>query len=300
MNFDGYLDIGLQASVTAYNLPYYYWTYNPDTGGFDFAFWLLGPMTVDAANQQLVCETHAGPTYYTESYRYAPSGQLYLARRDTTDLSDRSGKTDTETFDKPAGDWRGGSYCELTAQELEGFAGYFNTVELNGLLRFPLRPIQTKDDILALGDFLPVLFYDHNGSAGEMTAEETAAVEEAIGGYLHLDARKLTTGYIVDYLAANYPISREEGEALLHASGDALGTYLPDYGAYYSQRGDTEMQLYRFDSGMRFSDGHVTLYYTANVWEKDSDGLDISFNQSMCAVLSPYEGGWILEQNYLI
>ena len=300
VNFDGYLDIGLQASVTAYNLPYYYWTYNPDTGGFDFAFWLLGPMTVDAANQQLVCETHAGPTYYTESYRYAPSGQLYLARRDTTDLSDRSGKTDTETFDKPAGDWRGGSYCELTAQELEGFAGYFNTVELNGLLRFPLRPIQTKDDILALGDFLPVLFYDHNGSAGEMTAEETAAVEEAIGGYLHLDARKLTTGYIVDYLAANYPISREEGEALLHASGDALGTYLPDYGAYYSQRGDTEMQLYRFDSGMRFSDGHVTLYYTANVWEKDSDGLDISFNQSMCAVLSPYEGGWILEQNYLI
>ena len=261
VNFDGYLDIGLQASVTAYNLPYYYWTYNPDTGGFDFAFWLLGPMTVDAANQQLVCETHAGPTYYTESYRYAPSGQLYLARRDTTDLSDRSGKTDTETFDKPAGDWRGGSYCELTAQELEGFAGYFNTVEHNGLLRFPLRPIQTKDDILALSDFLPVLFYDHNGSAGEMTAEETAAVEEAIGGSLYLDARKLTTDYITDYLAANYLIVRDEGEALLHASGDALGTYLPDYGAYYSQRGDTEMQLYR-------------------------------------AVLTPYAGGWILEQNY--
>ena len=60
------------------------------------------------------------------------------------------------------------------------------------------------------------------------------------------------------------------------------------------------MQLYRFDSGMRVSDGHGTLYYTANVWEKGGDELDISFNQSMCAVLSPYEGGWILEQNYLI
>ena len=300
VNFDGYLDIGLQASVTAYNLPYYYWTYNPDTGGFDFAFWLLGPMTVDAANQQLVCETHAGPTYYTESYRYAPSGQLYLARRDTKDLSDSSGRTDTETFDKPAGDWRGGSYSELTPQELERFAGYFNTVEHNGLLRFPLRPLQTKDDILALGDFLPVLFYDHNGGAEEMTEEETAAVEEAIGGSLYLDARKLTTDYITDYLAANYLIVRDEGEALLRASGGMLGTYLPNYDAYYSQRGDTEMQLYHFDSGMRFSDGHVTLYYTANVWEKGGDGLDISFNQSMCAVLSPYEGGWILEQNYLI
>lgn len=297
VNFDGYLDIGLQASVTAYNLPYYYWTYNPDTRGFDFAFWLLGPMTVDAANQQLVCEPHAGSTYYTEYYAYSPSGQLYLARRDTKDLSDSSGQT--ETFDKPAGDWRGGSYSELTAQELEGFADYFNTVEHNGLLRFPLQPIQTKDDILALGDFLPVLFYDHNGSAGEMTAEETAAVEEAIGGSLYLDARKLTTDYITDYLAANYLIVHDEGEALLRASGDRLGTYLPDYDAYYSQRGDTEMQLYHFDSGMRFSDGRVTLYYTANVWEKGGDELDISFDQSLCAVLSPYEGGWILEQNYL-
>jgi len=296
VNFDGYLDIGLQASVTAYNLPYYYWTYDPSAGGFDFAFWLLGPMTADAANRQLICENHDGPTYYTEYYVYDPSGQLYLARRDTRELGG-GGREYTETFDEPAYDWRGGSCSELTAAELASFADYFNSVEHNGLLRFPLR---SSHDIPAMGDFLPILFYDHNGSAGEMTAEERAAVEAAMGGPLELDVRKLTTEYITDYLAANYPIVREEGEALLRAGGDTLGLYLPEYDAYYSQRGDTEMQVYRFDSGTRFSDGRVALYYTAHVWDRDGSELMIRLDQPMRAVVSPCGDGWVMEQNDIL
>ena len=30
VNFDGYCDIGLQAATPAYNLPYYFWLYNPE------------------------------------------------------------------------------------------------------------------------------------------------------------------------------------------------------------------------------------------------------------------------------
>ena len=289
MNFDGYLDIGLHAAVTAYNLPYFYWTYNPDTGGFDFAFWLLGPMTVDGENRQLVCETHSGPIYYTEYYVYDPAGQLYLARRDTRDLSPDSGPEHTEYFDKAANDRRGGSYAELTGEELAAFADYFNTVEHNGLLRFPYAAERYQE----LADYLLPLFYDHDGDFADMTEEE-----RALTGPMELDGRKLTRSYIVDYLFENYLLTGEEAEAILAGAGDALGLYLPEYGAYYSQRGDTELRDYAFDSGLRFSDGSVTLYYTADIWRYDGTDYGILFQQPMCVSLGQLEDGWYVQRNY--
>lgn len=210
MNFDGYLDLGLQAAVTAYNLPCYYWTYNPDTGGFDFAFWLLGPMTVDGENRQLICETHSGPEYYTEYYAYDHTGQLYLARRDTQDLSLDSGPVYSESFDHAANDWRGGSYAALTADELAAFADYFNTPERNGLLRFPYAQENFQD----LADYLPILFYDHSGSFADMTE-----AEGAILGPMELDGRKLTTDYMADYLFDSYLLVREEAEGVIAQAG---------------------------------------------------------------------------------
>ena len=288
VNFDGYLDLGLQAAVTAYNLPYYYWTYNPDTGGFDFAFWLLGPMIVDGENRQLICETHSGPEYYTEYYAYDHTGQLYLARRDTQDLSLASGPVYSESFDHPANDWRGGSYAALTADELAAFADYFNAPESNGLLRFPYAQENFQD----LADYLPILFYDHSGSFADMTE-----AERAILGPMELDGRKLTTDYMADYLFDSYLLVREEAEGVIAQAGEDLGRYLPEYDAYYSQRGDTELRTYAFDSGLRFSDGSVTLWYTADIWNKADGELTIQWDQSMCVNLSSLEDGWYVTRN---
>ena len=290
VNFDGYLDIGLQAAVTAYNLPYFYWTYNPETGGFDFAFWLLGPMTVDGENRQLVCETHSGPAYYTERYAYDHAGQLYLARRDTQDLSLNSGPVYTEYFDRAANDWRGGSYAELTAEELASFASYFNSFERNGLLRFPYARESYQD----LAKYLPILFYDHDGSFADMTEAEREIV-----GPMELDGRKLTADYMADCLFDGYLLSREEAEQVIADAGDSLGRYLPEYDAYYSQRGDTEMRNYAFDSGLRFSDGRVTLYYTADIWNWSDGELSIQLDQSMCVNLGALGDGWYVERNYV-
>lgn len=290
VNFDGYLDIGLQAAVTAYNLPYFYWTYNPDTGGFDFAFWLVGPMTVDSENRQLVCETHSGPTYYTEYYAYDHAGRLYLARRDTQDLSLDSGPVYTEYFDRAANDWRGGSYAELTAEELASFARYFNSFARNGLLRFPYARESYRD----LAKYLPILFYDHDGSFADMTE-----AEREILGPMELDGRKLTADYMADCLFDGYLLSREEAEQVIADAGDSLGRYLPEYDAYYSQRGDTEMQDYVFDSGLRFSDGSATLYYTAGIWTMVNGEPALQPDQYMCVNLGRLEDGWYVERNYV-
>ena len=294
LNFDGYADIGLQAATPAYNLPCLYWLYNPASGQHEFAFRLLNPPTVDSANRRLVCESRNGTAYYTEYYVYDPSGTLYLAQRDTVEYSEAgSTPAGTEYFEKPAYDWQGGSCAGLTEEELESFADYFNTVEHNGLLRFPYRSAED------LGPFLWVLLYDHNGGAADMTAEEIAAVEKAMDAALELDARKLTRTYVKDYLAANYLIW-EEADGLIEDFGDTLGIYLPEYDAYYSQRGDTEMRQYAFESGMRFSDGSVTLYYTAYVWDYSGGDYSGTVDQGMCVTLLPNcSGGWYVTSNYV-
>ena len=303
VNFDGYCDIGLQAATPAYNRPYYFWLYNSETGQYDFSFWILGPIVdIDAHNGILTCETHSGPTYYTEYYTYDENGALYLFRRDVEEMGD-GGRSYTEEFDKASYDWRGGSYRELTAEELRSFEDYFNTTEHNGLLRFPVQRWTTREEQKELTPYLSLIFYDHDGDAANMTSEE----EEALGITLELDRQKLTTDYVLDYLTENYLISRDEAAALLAEDPDRaehqLGVYLPEYDAYYRERGDTMFQEYGFTSGMRFSDGSVTLYSNSDVytytWENGE--YTLHSGDALATVLLPSgeDGRWYVESNYL-
>ena len=82
-NFDGYRDIGLQLDNPAYNVPFYYWFYDAQTDGFrPYGSWAFA-LEPDEENEVCICQWHATPEYYTDTYRPDGNGGLYLARRDT-------------------------------------------------------------------------------------------------------------------------------------------------------------------------------------------------------------------------
>lgn len=82
-NFDGYMDLGLQIDTPAYNLPYYYWFYDAETDRFvPYRSWTC-QLEIDEENKTCICQWHATPEYYTDTYRPDGEGGLYLARRDT-------------------------------------------------------------------------------------------------------------------------------------------------------------------------------------------------------------------------
>ena len=297
LNFDGYLDISLQAWITANNLAYYHWLYDPDTGQFAYAFSSNMLDTVDAEKKLLICTPHSGAEYDTEYYGYDENGELYLAHRNTLEypIGDLPNKKTSvnEYYDGPA-------LTRLTPEELAEFSGYFNAAEHNGLLRFPYR------DASEAALYLDILFYDDSGSAADMTSEEYAAVEAA-GVFTELDMRKLTTDYVLEYLQKNFDIERTEAEEILANGGKWLGTCLPEYDAWYSCRGDTEMQTYTFTDGCRFRDGSVQLYYTAGALYCDrqyatADAPDalLTLEEPMHIQLRPDgSGGWYAARNMM-
>ena len=82
-NFDGYRDIGLQLDNPAYNVPFYYWFYDAQTDGFrPYGSWAFA-LEPDEENEVCICQWHATPEYYTDTFRPDGNGGLYLARRDT-------------------------------------------------------------------------------------------------------------------------------------------------------------------------------------------------------------------------
>ena len=82
-NFDGYRDIGLQLDNPAYNVPFYYWFYDAQTDGFrPYGSWAFA-LEPDEENEVCICQWHATPEYYTDTYRPDGEGGLYLERRDT-------------------------------------------------------------------------------------------------------------------------------------------------------------------------------------------------------------------------
>lgn len=82
-NFDGYRDIGLQLDNPAYNVPFYYWFYDAQTDGFrPYGRWAFA-LEPDEENEVCICQWHATPEYYTDTYRPDGNGGLYLAQRDT-------------------------------------------------------------------------------------------------------------------------------------------------------------------------------------------------------------------------
>jgi len=289
INFDGYLDIGLQAGNPAYNLPFFYWTYDPVSGQFIYDFMITQPV-VDTEKELLICMFHIGPSENnTEYFGYDENNELYLAHLNTCQYGSENGGSFNEYYEGPA-------LTPLTREELEEFTSYFNAAERNGLLRFPYQ------DPSEAVRYLDLLFYDDSGSAADMTAEELAAVEAA-GVFTELDMRKLTTNHILEYLQENFGWERAEAEAVLAQAGDQVGVYLPEYDAYYSCRGDTEMQQYLFIDGCRFRDGGIQLYYTAGALycnrESDPEG-SILLDVPMHVQLRPNgSGGWYAFRNMM-
>ncbi len=84
-NFDGYVDIGLQAWISASNLPRYLWLYQPETGDFQYALCVNGDLTLDPEARTLTAANvdQAGAVQYREHYRPDGAGTLYLTQRDT-------------------------------------------------------------------------------------------------------------------------------------------------------------------------------------------------------------------------
>ncbi len=84
-NFDGYTDIGLQAWISASNLPRYLWLYDPEGGKFQYALCVNGELTLDPVARTLTAANvdQAGEVQYQEHYQLDGAGLPYLARRDT-------------------------------------------------------------------------------------------------------------------------------------------------------------------------------------------------------------------------
>jgi len=69
VNFDGYTDIGLQVQTPAYNSPYMYWYYDPDSASYRVLGSFLSPLVVDATTQRGQAEYRDGQVYYREIYK---------------------------------------------------------------------------------------------------------------------------------------------------------------------------------------------------------------------------------------
>ena len=69
VTFDGYTDIGLQVSVTAYNAPYLYWYYDPDADAYCFLNGFYWPLEVNPETERCTEEYHEGQTYYKVIYK---------------------------------------------------------------------------------------------------------------------------------------------------------------------------------------------------------------------------------------
>ncbi len=181
----------------------------------------------------------------------------------------------------------------LTAEELKAVEDYFNDPENNGLLRFPLAA--GFDPAEALGPNLGWLFYDLGDREDTLTAEEKEDLQGA-GVPLETDVFRRTRTYVTEYLTEKLGLTVEQTEALLAASGDALGTYLEKYDAWYAVHGDTEMQTYTFDGGTMAPDGTVTISYTAPYLHTQGESSGASY-VAMTLVLRSAGGGWQVVAN---
>lgn len=82
-NFDGYTDIGLQVHVPAYNTPYIYWMFNPESQEYDYYGYFAGNLQVNTEEGYCVVYSHDVNEYYTDFYEVDSNNWLYLSRRET-------------------------------------------------------------------------------------------------------------------------------------------------------------------------------------------------------------------------
>jgi len=90
LNFDGSADFGLFGWICNNTIPYYYWTWDPETEQYQYAFTLQGA-EVHPEAQEATAEYKsgsAGSQWITEVYKPDKNGDLYLVRveRDTCDF----------------------------------------------------------------------------------------------------------------------------------------------------------------------------------------------------------------------
>ncbi len=69
VNFDGYTDIGLQVQTPAYNSPYVYWYYDPDSASYRVLGSFLSPLVVDDVTERCTVEYRDSQVYYREIYK---------------------------------------------------------------------------------------------------------------------------------------------------------------------------------------------------------------------------------------
>ena len=146
---------------------------------------------------------------------------------------------------------------ELTSEELDEWADYFNNMDRNGLLRFPCSDLENDPDQLAT--YLGLLFYDIGVLESEFSEEELALLAET-DLWLELDVFRLSREFINSYLYEHFNIPAEQTENLLDMA--KLGIYLLQYDAWYLCHSDCAYGAYTFDRGALFPNGTVKLYYT--------------------------------------
>lgn len=100
VNFDGYTDIGLQVQTPAYNMPYVYWYYDPNSASYCYLGNYMYSLAKDSETERCSVEYHAGQTYYKETYK-AEGKLLELEERWITEYID--GKPVTRKDDQLGG-----------------------------------------------------------------------------------------------------------------------------------------------------------------------------------------------------
>ena len=185
---------------------------------------------------------------------------------------------------------------ELTQQELHAFNYYFRGRDMEklheGLLRISYGSWQE------IGPNLNIVLYDMGEPVTDAAEREEA--EKLLDGP-EWEYVKFTPQRLRDCLTENFQIPEGHDPLNLGVSlEEVLGPYSEKYDAYYMEHGEDLSTSIRFDSGERFEDGTVRLYYDARILYYMTNG-ELSWNlekQSMCAKLVPDgNDGWRVLSN---
>ena len=187
---------------------------------------------------------------------------------------------------------------ELAAADMAALTSYFNTVQHNGLLRVAYSTFAETIP------YMELMLYDM-GTGLSSTEERRAVVDVFFDGTdPDCDISKLTREMVEDFFSANFPVNLTEADFSGYwEQMQQWMLYLDEYDAFYLVHGDTMMNDYMFDRAVWNDDNTVSLYYTTDLWQYDSDGeLDLLWEQPMCAILipfSPLDGSqdWLVASN---
>lgn len=211
------------------------------------------------------------------------SGSAPSAENNAQTDKDTTGTADDESGSEP----QRSPIATLTSEEVGQWEAYFNTLENNGLLRFPYEGLDSDPDQLA--PYLHRLFYDIGDHESEFSDEEKTLLNEA-GLWLELDAFRLSREFMNGYLYEHLNIPAKDTENLLDAA--KIGIYLLKYDAWYIAHGDTEYSSYKIDRGEVYEDGTIKLYYFNNFLSIQQENGEIDFiDANMVIVLSQREDG---------